>query len=57
MHREALAQFDAIYLSILAFFLFFLTFLGIFVFTYRKSAKKHYEKMARLPLNEGNSDD
>jgi cbb3-type cytochrome oxidase subunit 3 len=52
--REGLAFFSDTYLMIVALVLFFLTFVGIVVWALRKSARKHYEDMARLPLDERN---
>jgi len=57
MFREAMSQFSQIHLTIIAFFLFFACFIGIAFFTYRKSAREYYERMARLPLDEGNSNE
>jgi len=41
--------------ALLALFLFLSTFVGIVLWTYRKSARKFYEDMARLPLDERKS--
>jgi len=52
--REALSQFNDIHLTIIAFFLFLVTFIGIVLWTFRSSQREHYERMARLPLDERN---
>jgi len=51
MIREALAHYDQYELIGLALFLFLFSFAIITLFTYRKSSKKHYEKMSQLPLD------
>jgi cbb3-type cytochrome oxidase subunit 3 len=55
MLREGLAFFTDTYLTMIAFALFFVTFVGIVLWTYRRSARSHYDEMARLPLDERNS--
>jgi cbb3-type cytochrome oxidase subunit 3 len=54
MLREGLAYFTDIYLTLIAFGLFFVTFVGIVLWTYRRSARAYYDEMARLPLDERN---
>jgi cbb3-type cytochrome oxidase subunit 3 len=55
MLREGLSYFTDTHLTVFALLLFFLTFLGVVLWTYRGSARKHYEEMARLPLDERKS--
>lgn len=55
MLREGLAFFTDTHLTVIALVLFFCTFLGIVLWTFRKSARGHYEEMANLPLDERNS--
>ncbi len=55
MLREGLAFFTDTHLTVIALVLFFSTFAGVVLWTFRKSARKHYEYMARLPLDERNS--
>jgi len=55
MLREGLALFSDTGLALVALFLFLATFLGVVLWTYRKSARKYYEDMARLPLDERKS--
>lgn len=55
MLGEGLAFFANRYLAMVAFALFFVTFVGIVLWTYRRSARRHYEDMARMPLDERNS--
>lgn len=55
MLREGLALFTDTHLTVFALVLFFVTFLGVLLWTYRRSAREHYESMARLPLDERNS--
>jgi cbb3-type cytochrome oxidase subunit 3 len=55
MLREGLAYFTGTSLTMIAFALFFVTFVGIVLWTYRRSARGHYDEMARLPLDERNS--
>lgn len=50
MKKEALSQFGNPELVFLAFFLFSLCFLGVLVWTFQKSRKKHFSKMADMPL-------
>lgn len=50
MIRETLANYEHPELMGLALFLFLFSFSVVTFFAYRKSAKKHYEKMAQLPL-------
>jgi cbb3-type cytochrome oxidase subunit 3 len=37
---------------LVAMMIFFVTFVGIALWTYRKSGRKHYDEMAKLPLDE-----
>jgi len=37
---------------LVAMIIFLAAFVGIALWTYRKSGRKHYEEMARLPLDE-----
>ncbi|RME14442.1 MAG: CcoQ/FixQ family Cbb3-type cytochrome c oxidase assembly chaperone [Bdellovibrio sp.] len=53
MQSEALSfYFKDIHLTLLAFVLFFITFVGIFIWTYQKRRQKHYQQMANMPLEE-----
>jgi len=54
MKQEALSNYSEIHLIILAFFIFLITFFVITVWTYRKSGKSHYQKLAQLPLEDEN---
>lgn len=38
--------------KLVAMFIFLVLFVAIVVRTYRASSKKHYERMAKLPLDE-----
>jgi len=38
--------------KVVAMLFFFVAFVGIVIWTYRKSGRKHYEEMAKLPLDE-----
>lgn len=55
MLREGLSFFTDTHLTVIALVLFFCTFAGVVLWTYRKSARKHYDDMAKLPLDERNS--
>ena len=55
MLREGLAFFTDTNLTLVALVLFFVTFLGVLLWTFRKSAREHYKDMAKLPLDERNS--
>ena len=55
MLREGLAFFTDTHLTVIALVLFVCTFAGLVLWTFRKSARKHYEEMANLPLDERNS--
>lgn len=55
MLREGLEFFKHTDLTLFALFLFLVTFVGIVLWTYRKSAREFYEDMARLPLDERKS--
>ena len=52
MLQEGLSYFSDTHLTIVALFSFIVTFAGIVAWTYRKSARKYYDDMARLPLDE-----
>jgi len=55
MLREGLAFFSYTYLTVIAMLLFLGTFVGVVLWTFRKSARKHYEEMAEMPLDERTS--
>ena len=53
MKQEGLAYFTDTHWTLLALFLFLISFIGIVLWTYRKRAKTFYEnEMARKPLEE-----
>lgn len=52
MKKQILAQFNNPDLILLSFLLFLITFLGIALWTYRKGSKVHYDRMARVPLDD-----
>jgi cbb3-type cytochrome oxidase subunit 3 len=51
MFREALTDFEWTEWSVAALVLFFVVFVGIVIWAYRRSARKHYEYMSKLPLD------
>ena len=55
MLREGMALLLDARFTILALFLFLVTFVGIVLWTFRKSAREYYDEMARLPLDERKS--
>ncbi len=55
MLREGMALLLDTRFTILALFLFLVTFVGIVLWTFRKSAREYYDEMARLPLDERKS--
>ena len=52
MKQEGLKYFTNIELTAVAFFLFLITFIGIVIWTLRKSAKSQYEELGKAPLRE-----
>ena len=52
MKQEGLKYFTSLELTGFAFFLFLLTFIGIVIWTYRRSGKKEYDEIAQAPLRE-----
>ncbi len=52
MKQEVLSQFPHVGLVVAAMFLFIAVFTGIALWAWRRSARAHYERMARLPLDE-----
>lgn len=54
MKREVLSQFGHPELILMAFLLFFFSFLGICVLTYLSARKKHFETMSNMPLMDHN---
>ncbi|MCB0414384.1 MAG: CcoQ/FixQ family Cbb3-type cytochrome c oxidase assembly chaperone [Bdellovibrionales bacterium] len=54
MKKEALSYYANPELVMLTLFLFFLLFVGVVLWTYRKSGKNYYDEIARLPLKEPN---
>jgi cbb3-type cytochrome oxidase subunit 3 len=55
MLREGMELLSDTRFTMLALFLFLVTFVGIVLWTYRKSAREYYNEMARLPLDERKS--
>ena len=53
MKQEGLSYFTDTHLTILGFFLFLFSFLAVYFWTYRKSAKSHYEEIGKIPLEQG----
>ena len=51
MFKEALKGYDRLEPSIFALVLFVVVFIGIIVWTYKRSSRKHFEYMSRLPLD------
>ena len=51
MFKEALKGYDRIEPSIWALILFVIVFIGIVLWTYRRSAKSHHNYMSNLPLD------
>ena len=56
MLREALSFFTNTEWTVIGLVLFFVTFVAIVAWTYRRSARKFYRDMAHLPLDERRSD-
>ena len=52
MKKEALSYFDRPELILFAFILFFVTFIGITIWTFSKSRKNHFRQMSEMPLKE-----
>ena len=52
MKKEALSLFGQPELILLAFMLFFFSFLGILWWTFHKSNKKKFEAASRIPLTD-----
>lgn len=50
MKKEALSQFGHPDLILLSFLLFFFCFLGVLIWALAKTNKKHFDKMAKMPL-------
>jgi cbb3-type cytochrome oxidase subunit 3 len=57
MREEALSQFTGGSWLTAAMIIFLLVFIVFAVWTYRKSAKRFYERMARMPLDGGKHND
>lgn len=55
MKKQILAQFNNPDLVLFAFLLFLITFLGVVIWTFRKTGKGHYEKMSLAPIDEKRS--
>ena len=51
MLREGMALLSDTRFAILSLFLFLATFVGIVLWTFRRSAREYYDEMARLPLD------
>ena len=52
MKKEVLSHFSNPTLTLIGFLLFFACFIGVVIWTFRKSRKSHYDKMSKLPLKE-----
>lgn len=52
MKQLGLAYFTDTHWTIVGFFIFFVAFIGILAWVYRKAGQKHYQKMGQIPLNQ-----
>ena len=57
MREEVLSQFTGGNWLAAAFVVFFVVFVAFVAWTYRRSGKKFYQRMARMPLDEGDTND
>lgn len=51
MKQEALKYFMQTYLTSLGLLIFFLFFVGVMIWVYRKNSNIHYARMTQLPLS------
>jgi len=56
MKEDALSQFQGGSLMVVALLIFVVCFAGIVLWAFRRSGRRHYERMAALPLDEGDSE-
>ena len=57
MREEVLSQFTGGNWLAAAFVIFFVVFVAFVAWTYRRSGKRFYQHMARMPLDEGDPND
>jgi len=57
MRDDALSQYAGGHLNAIALIIFIVLFAAFVLWTYRRSARKYYQEMARLPLDEEDRDD
>ncbi|WP_081110898.1 CcoQ/FixQ family Cbb3-type cytochrome c oxidase assembly chaperone [Bdellovibrio bacteriovorus] len=55
MKQEGLKFFTDTYLTSLGLLIFFLFFVGVLIWVYRKNSSKIYHRMEQLPLTDGDS--
>lgn len=55
MKQEVLSLFPSTHLTLIALLIFIIFFVGLLIWVFRKSAKKRYQKMAKLPLSQSDS--
>lgn len=53
MKQDGLSFFTDTHLTVLGLMLFFLFFVGVLIWVYRKDSNKYYETMEHLPLKDG----
>ena len=54
MRENALSQYTGGHWNAIALIIFVVLFAGFVLWTYRRSARNYYKKMARLPLDDEN---
>jgi cbb3-type cytochrome oxidase subunit 3 len=57
MREEVISQFTGGNWLVAAFVIFFVVFVAFVAWTYRRSGKSYYQRMARMPLDEGDTND
>jgi cytochrome c oxidase cbb3-type subunit 4 len=53
MKSQVLSQFNLTFFPIAGFLIFFLIFVGMLIWIYRKDAKRVYQEAQLLPFNDG----
>jgi cbb3-type cytochrome oxidase subunit 3 len=57
MRDEVLSQFTGGNWLVAALVIFFAVFIAFVAWTYRRSGREYYQRMARMPLDEGDTND
>ena len=57
MYSEVLKQFPMLDLVVVGELIFFTVFVSALVWVFRRGSKEFYDKLSRMPLEEGSSDE